>query len=120
MVEFAHVQLDRLEDMDPHQSKAFVACATACGIAAQRAIDLAKHADTVTELPTDMPEDDDEKRQLVLKALWLRARAGSASATRDLATKLGIETAKSQGIEVVFSDEVASLCGDVESGQAKG
>lgn len=109
LLALAEHQIESLEDATPKRQ---IAAATVAGIAIQRALEVERHLSTLGALPEDLPDDDDAARRLVRRALWLRTRAGSAAATRDLATKLGVQNARSQGVEVTFSDDVASLVGD--------
>lgn len=112
LYDLATSELDAIQGDEDVTPKRRVAHATVAGIAASRLLDLAKHLDAIDGLPEDLPRDDDEARHTVLQAMWRRARLGSAAATRDLATKLGVQNARSQGVEVSFADSVTTLLGD--------
>ena len=113
IVDLAHDQMRELKrlpaDLTPNRK---VAAARTLGIAVQQLLSMAQHLSD-TDLPEDIADlSDDEQRELVKRLLWRHARAGKANSARDLATKLGIKDARSQGLEVVLGESVRELLGD--------
>jgi hypothetical protein len=79
------------------------------GIAAQRAIEITHYLGDDSGLPSQMPDDDDSRRVHVLQALWRQTRRGSPSAAKDLAQRLGIRDARSQGTEIGLAPDLEAL-----------
>ncbi len=80
-------------------------------IAQQAAIEAKAALDHTHGLPDELPDDDEDKRETVLKA-WYHHAKNSSTAARQLAAALGIKSAATQPVQVIFERPVPDEDGE--------
>ncbi len=92
---------DRIEELLAANKQANAAAYVA-GVGTKNLLECAKYLTAMEGLPAELPEDDEEARKYIKRAMWLRTRAGSANATKALAEAMGIKSARAQGVKMSF------------------
>lgn len=89
------------------------------GIASQRAAELVRLLDDPAHgLPEDLPEDDEDARQVVRRLAYRVAKKSGQAAVWKLAQSIGLVSAQQQPVEIGFERPIADEATDAAAAAA--